>query len=68
MKKNYDLERLKKIKAEMGINDDTKVKIAKVLKCSRNTAYKKLDGRSPFTVIELEMLADYYGKHRSYFF
>lgn len=67
-KMNHELERIKRIKAEMGINGDTKVKISKVLKCSRNTAHKKLTGKSQFTLSELERLAEYYGKPRDYFF
>lgn len=63
-----NLERLNKIKAEMGVNSDTKIKLAMILNCSRTTVAKKLSGKSSFTLIDLEKLAEHYDKPRTYFF
>lgn len=63
-----NLYRLNKIKSEMGVNSDTKSKLAMILSCSRTTVAKKLSGKSIFTLIELEKLAEHYDKPRNYFF
>lgn len=63
-----NLYRLNKIKSEMGVNSDTKIKLAMILSCSRTTVAKKLSGKSSFTLIDLEKLAEHYGKPRNYFF
>lgn len=66
--KTSNLYRLNKIKSEMGVNSDTKIKLAMILSCSRTTVAKKLSGKSSFTLIDLEKLAEHYGKPRNYFF
>lgn len=66
--KTSNLYRLNKIKSEMGVNSDTKIKLAMILRCSRTTVAKKLSGKSSFTLIDLEKLAEHYGKPRNYFF
>ncbi len=65
---NYNQERINRIKATMAINDHTKTKLAHLLGLSRQSVMLKLQGDRPWTVQELELLADIYDVDRSYFF
>ena len=61
-------ERIKKIKAEMGRNDDTTQDVANALGISRVALSARLNDKASFTIRDLEALAERYGKDYNYFF
>lgn len=60
--------RIEKIKVAMALADHTKTKLAELLKIDRNTLNHKLKGKSPWSINEIEQLAQIYDKPRHYFF
>lgn len=63
-----NIARIRKIKAEMGANDDTTYQLADMLEISRAALSAKLNGKAAFTIRELEKLAQHYNKEYNYFF
>lgn len=60
--------RIDKIKREMGAHDLTKTSLAEKLGLARNTICQKLNGETPWSVAELEKLAEIFKVERNYFF
>ena len=60
--------RIDKIKREMGAHDTTKTSLAALLKIDTLTLARKLKGDFPWTVAELEKLAEIFKTDRTYFF
>lgn len=60
--------RIDKIKREMGAHDLTKTSLAEKLKVDPLTLARKLKGEYPWTVAELEKLAEIFKVERNYFF
>lgn len=66
--KEFNQVRIDKIKREMGAHEITKSSLANKLQISRESLTNKLSGITPWTVAELEMLAEIFNKRRNYFF
>lgn len=60
--------RIDKIKREMGAHDYTKTSLAAKLEIDQITLARKLRGEFPWTVAELEKLAEIFKVERTYFF
>lgn len=60
--------RIEKIKVAMAIADHSRTKLAELLNIDRNTLTHKLKGKSPWSITEIEQLAQIYDKPRHYFF
>lgn len=60
--------RIDKIKREMGAHDLTKTSLAAKLGIDQVTLARKLRGEFPWTVAELERLAEVFDTERNYFF
>ncbi len=66
--KELNQVRIDKIKREMGAHETTKTSLAANLDITRDSLNNKLNGNTPWTVAELEMLAKIYHKKHNYFF
>lgn len=66
--KEFNQVRIDKIKREMGAHETTKTSLANLLDISIMALTLKLEGKNPFTVAELEKLAEIYHRKRNYFF
>lgn len=66
--KEAEQARRSRLKAEMGIHDDSKTSLAAKLGITRTALAQKMSGQREFKVSELERLAEIYNKERIYFF
>lgn len=66
--KEFNQIRIDKIKREMGAHETTKTSLANMLDISIMALTLKLEGKNPFTVAELEKLAEIYHRKHNYFF
>lgn len=66
--KEFNQVRIDKIKREMGAHETTKTSLANMLDISIMALTLKLEGKNPFTVAELEKLAEIYHRKHNYFF
>ncbi len=66
--KEFNQVRIDKIKREMGAHETTKTSLANLLDISIMALTLKLEGKNPFTVAELEKLAEIYHRKHNYFF
>jgi transcriptional regulator with XRE-family HTH domain len=64
----FNANRIEKVKVSMALAGHTKERLADLLNINRNTLAQKLKGNRPWSVVEIETLAQIYDKPRHYFF